>query len=193
MSDLRDHTKRQFRAFRNIIRRYFTAYGGFSAVFTSPLFIFSFVLSAVSYRKWVVDNWSDSTLSILPNLLGFSLGAYSIIFSILTHRMRMAIKSAKNGAGNSYFDEINSAFFHFIFVQVLAILWAFIYRGSLLADLAFAIRPHCSYIWAAYRVLAAAGGFVGYTMLLYAVALVIASAVAVYRLASIADPNPPED
>lgn len=193
MSKLLNLLRGQFRAFGKLIRRYFNAYGGFSAVLTSPLLIFAVGLSLISYRKWLTDNWSESALSLLPNLLGFSLGAYSVIFSILTHRMRTAIKASKNDAGHSYFDEINSAFFHFILVQVIAIFWAFAYRGSLLTDIALALKPHYQCAWEAFGAIAALGGFIGYTLLLYAVALVIASATAVYRLASIADPNPPED
>ncbi|WP_408589621.1 hypothetical protein [Novosphingobium sp.] len=181
----------QFKAFRGRLKRYFTAYGGWTAVLSSPLFLMSVALSAIGYSEWMQDKWSLLTQSLLPNLLGFSLGTYSILFGLLTGRMRAALKTKKNASEISYLDEINATFFHFIFVQVIALLWAIIYNGSLLHDLAHA-APQCfPFALTLYGYAAKIGGFIGYGLLIYSISLAIASALVVYRLASIVDPAPP--
>lgn len=180
----------QFGPFAIRIRRYFQVYGGWGAIFRSPLFILSVCLTAISYDSWWrTDGWSSTSQSLIPNLLGFSLGTYAILFSLMTGRLKRALKAVKNDKGVTFLDEINATFFHFIFVQVTALLWAFIYRGTVLSDLTQTVKPYWPCAEAAFRVMQSTGGFVGLAMLLYSIALIIAAALAVYRLALIVDPQ----
>lgn len=178
----------QIQPFANRIKRYFNAYGRWRAIFLSPLFLLSIVIAGVSYSNWISDNWSALAQSLIPNLLGFSLGTYAILFSLMTSRLKRALKAVKNDQDVTYLDEINATFFHFIFVQVTALLWAFLYSGSALVDLASALQPYWPCAFTALHVLQLIGGLVGLILLVYSIALIIAAALAVYRLALIVDP-----
>lgn len=180
----------QVRPFTSRIKRYFHAYGGWKAIFCSPLFLLAFAVTVAGYGNWFrSDSWPALSQSLIPNLLGFSLGTYAILFSLMTGRLKRALKAVKNDRGVSFLDEINATFFHFIFVQVTALLWAFLYQGTALFDLTQTIKPE----WPAFSetvflVMRTVGSGIGYILLIYSISLVIAAALAVYRLALIVDP-----
>lgn len=100
------------------------------------------------------------------------------------------MKAAVGPSGSSRLEEVNATFFHFIFVQVITLLWAFVYQGTLLTDLI----AHFSHKFPTGKCLLTAarffGSFVGYTLLVYSFLLILSAALAVYRLALIVDPNP---
>ncbi len=179
----------QIKPFASRLRRYFRAYGGWGAIFRSPLFLLAVSVTAVGYSNWIYgDKWSTLSQSLIPNLLGFSLGTYAILFSLMTGRLKRALKAVKNARNVTFLDEINATFFHFIFVQVSALLWAFVYQGTILSDLTQAVEPYWPSASATFRFAQALGGAVGYTLLVYSISLTVASALAVYRLALIVDP-----
>ncbi|MCH4560880.1 hypothetical protein [Mesorhizobium jarvisii] len=98
------------------------------------------------------------------------------------------MSSVSNDRGVSQLAAVNSTFFHFIFVQVLALIWAFLFSGTAVKDL-FEQLPK-SWIGAhnLYNALYLAGSAIGYLLLVYSVLLVLAAAMAIYRLAMIKDP-----
>lgn len=181
--------KDQLKAFWKRIKRYFADYGGWRAVFGSPLFLLSILIAAIGYNKWLTGDWFEVAQSLLPNLLGFSLGTYAILFSLMTGRLKAALKAVVNDNGVPFLNEVNATFFHFIFVQVIALVWALLYDGTLLSDILTRTSLDENVARVAFEVLAAAGGFVGYFLLLYSISLVVASALVIYRLASIVDPK----
>lgn len=177
----------QVGAFRKRLEQYFDAYGGWRAVVGSPLFLLSAGITLLSYDNWLRHLWVDQTFTLIPSLLGFSLGTYAILFGLITSRLKRALRAVKNARGTSYLDEINATFFHFILVQVLALMWAFLYAGTWMVDLVSLVREY-DWVVKAYHGIAIAGSLVGLLLLMYSVALVIAAALAVYRLARIVDP-----
>ena len=179
----------QLKPFVSRLKRYLSAYGGWEAIFRSPLFLISLILTMVGYANWLDDQWSSVSQALIPNLLGFSLGTYAILFSLMTSRLKRALKAVKNDRGTSYLDEINATFFHFIFIQVTALLWAFVYRGTALRDLLLEVATRWDGAPCLFRILYVAGGFIGHLLLIYSIALIIGAVLAVYRLALIVDPT----
>lgn len=180
----------QFTPFISRIQRYFKAYGGWKAVWGSPLFHVALLVSIASYGNWLLnDTWSTVTQSLIPNLLGFSLGTYAILFSLMTGRLKRALRAVKNDQQVSYLDEINATFLHFILVQVVALIWAFLYRGTALADVVNLIEPHWPFIAGLFIAAKAFGGGIGFVLLIYSVTLIVGAALSVYRLALIVDPH----
>lgn len=179
----------QIKPFASRLRRYFRAYGGWGAVLCSPLFLLALALTGLGYGNWIDgDKWSALSQSLIPNLLGFSLGTYAILFSLMTGRLKQALKAVKNEIGITFLEEINATFFHFIFVQVVALLWAFLYQGTVLFELAQVIKAYWPCAPSALRFVQVLGGAAGYALLVYSISLIVASALAVYRLALIVDP-----
>ena len=168
------------------VRRYFRDYGGWSGVVKSPLFWVAVLIAGINYDWWLKHSWIASTQSLIPSLLGFSLGTYAILFSLMTNRLKRALKAVVNDRGVPYLNEINATFFHFIFVQVLALAWSFIQQGNLIVDI-LGERLARGSIGTILRVLDGAASFIGAFLLLYSVLLVVAAALAVYRIASIVD------
>nr|WP_210300352.1 hypothetical protein [Mycoplana azooxidifex] len=170
------------------MQRYFHAYGGWADTVSSPLFLLSIIITAISYSHWISPDWLPLSQSLVPSLLGFSLGTYALLFSLMTGRLKRALKLVKNSRNISYLDEINATFFHFIMVQVICLVWGVLYSGRWLVDLMEITSPYFEYPEAAFFYLAATGSFIGHFFLVYSILLVIASAQIVYRLASITDP-----
>ncbi|ARQ11023.1 hypothetical protein NXC12_CH03030 [Rhizobium etli] len=178
----------QFVAFHRSVRRYFKGYGGWGAVFGSPIFLISLAITSISYSDWIEAKWVSKSFDIIPNLLGFSLGTYAILFSLMTNRLKRALRAVKNSAGVNYLEEINATFLHFIFVQILCLMWAFLFDGTVFYDAARSMVSYYSGSMTIFRTLMLVGSFTGYLLLIYSVLLMLAAALAVYRIASITDP-----
>lgn len=181
-------TRGPYRTFWRNLRRYFADYGGWRGLALSPFLHAGLIVSAVSYPVWMTAKWIDSVTTIIPSLLGFSLGTYALLFSLMSNRMKQALRHLRNKSETPYLDEINATFFHFILIQTLCILWAVLMRSSAIYDLAVGFEAPHVVMW-----LVTLGdklaGFIGYTLLSYSLLLVVASSVAVYRLAGIVDPS----
>ena len=130
----------QWIAFGKRIRSYFRAYGGFRGVLASPIFGLAVIITALSYKDWLTPAWPEKTEMLIPSLPGFSLGTYAILFSLISLRLKGALRRAKSENGTSYLESLNATFFHFIFVQVIALIWAILFNGTWLFDLAMVAR-----------------------------------------------------
>jgi hypothetical protein len=120
----RSYVSKELSASSNEASSYWAIYGGWRAVIRSPALLVSIVITAVCFPYWKNGTWPEATLSIVPNLLGFSLGAMAVI---LAFPSAAAFKIfAERGREDSYYMDMASKFAHFIFVQVLAIMFALI-------------------------------------------------------------------
>jgi hypothetical protein len=172
-----------YRGLWNALSRYWGDYGGWSDFLLSPLLHFSLVISATSYAAWTKADWVDLPLSLLPNLLGFSLGAYALIFSLADERLLAALNAPNEDGGPTNLRMINATFLHFILVQTAAIIFALMNKSSLFIDLATFLPLSRCQIDLIQVGLASSAGFIGYFLTVYAVALLIGAALAAYRLA----------
>lgn len=109
----------------------------------------------------------------------------------MTTRLKQALKSKINSEGIPYLNEINATFFHFIFIQIIALLWAIAFEGSWLVDIKRVVGPYITWEDSAFNGLALTGSFIGFFLLLYSVLLILAAALAVYRIAGLVDPQGP--
>ncbi|HXG99133.1 MAG TPA: hypothetical protein VNI79_01825 [Sphingomicrobium sp.] len=131
---------------------------------------------------------ATSESSLIPSLLGFSLGTYAILFSLMTNRLKKSLRAVVNDGGVPYLREINATFFHFIFIQVIALIWAVASKSSLIFDLASTFGKQKDLL-RTLELLDAIGGFIGTFLLVYSITLIIGAALVVYRIASIVDPH----
>jgi len=180
----------QLSTFAKYLRRYFSDYGGYKAVVGSPLFLTSLLVGLISYRSLREENWPELAFSIIPNLLGFSLGTYALLFSLISPRIRLALRSLRNDRGTKYLDEMNATFLHFIIAQVICILWSFLYRQSLFFDISSAISGIFPSRVNLFPILSDFGSYIGIVLIIYSLLLVIGSSLTVYRIARITDPDP---
>lgn len=167
----------------NALSRYWTDYGGWADFLKSPLFHFSFIVTLASYRVWLSTPWTDLPLSLLPNLLGFSLGAYALIFSLADEKLIAALNVPTADGSPTLLRVINATFLHFILVQTTAIIFALTNKSTLLIDLVGILPLQTTTISAIQLGMTATAGLVGYWLTMYAVVLLVGAAIAAYRLA----------
>src|SRR3546814_9553566 len=111
-----------------------------------------------------------------------------ILFSLITNRLKRSLRAVKNNRNVTALDEVNATFFHFILVQVIALIWATLYDATALYDIAQLLAPHAPWVLTALKVVQFTGAATGFLLLIYSITLVVAAALAVYRLATIVDP-----
>ena len=114
---------------KDIFLRYWEAYGGIWALIKSPYFIASIIITIFLYPHWSSPGWWEDSLSIMPNLLGFSLGGYAMWIAIGDDNFRKLISGADEDGTPSPFMEINAAFVHFIILQILSIITSIVAKA----------------------------------------------------------------
>lgn len=183
-------SKSQIRLFYKFIARYFQDYGGWKAVRSSPFSLIAVATGLVSYKTWLSDDWTNTTLSVIPNLLGFSLGTYALLFSLISPNIKFALKNLKNSSNVSYLDEVNATFFHFIFCQVIAFMTAYLFQQTLFYDLSRFIAKMIPTPFDLFPLIKYSGALFGVIIFLYSILMVVASSLTVYRLARIVEKRP---
>lgn len=125
---------------------------------------------------------------LIPNQIGFSLGTYAILFSLMTGRLKHPLRFVQDDQDVTFLDEINVTFFHVILVKVSALILASLSRPD-------ALRSRPSYpatfprIASISAILKTLSGGIGFFLLIYSITLIVGAALVVYRLALIVDPH----
>jgi hypothetical protein len=158
-------------------------------IVTSPFLLVAAFIALLDFDNWSAGEWAPRAFELIPSLLGFSLGTYAILFSIMSNRLKRALKASHNPNGIPYLDEINATFFHFIFVQCLALLLAIVSGLTLPSGMEDVLGPLPIEIELLMRGAWLFVCFIGSVLTTYSILLAIASALAVYRIAGIVDPH----
>lgn len=161
-----------------IFSRYWKSYGGFRSLIVSPYLHLSLLLLVLTSHFWYTEKWWEQPISVLPNLLGFSLGGLAMFLSFGDERFRSILAQTDDSSNPSPYMELCSTFVHFIVLQVAALLTALIARSldfywewpSEIGKLVFVLTKffHCG----------------GYLLFLYSVSSILAATMAVFRTCS---------
>ncbi|UNH31845.1 hypothetical protein [Moellerella wisconsensis] len=154
-----------------IIRKYWSIYGGFSALFRSSYFWLGLATTALLFPAWSKQGWWGDVLSLLPNLLGFSLGGFAILLAVGDDGFKKLIAGTENGESSPYMDAC-TAFVHFIFLQIIALLIALIAKAysSILPE----YLPKVSLVTMSA---------IGYFIFIYSIYCTLAAVFAIFRVA----------
>jgi hypothetical protein len=113
-----------------IFTQYWRAYGGLQAILLSPYFHVALILGMVCYPYKKVDdwNWWDIPIETIPSVIGFSLGGYAIFLGLGDEKFKSILggNDETNKGRPSPFISLNTAFLHFIIIQLLALVLAVI-------------------------------------------------------------------
>lgn len=163
-----------------ILKVYWRAYGGWLAVVCSPFFLLSLGLLLLTASFWTTGAWWDQVISVMPNLLGFTLGGFAVFLGFGDEKFKRLIAGEDESAPGapSPYMEVCAAFLHFVLVQVVALLVAIVSNASILGALAVLFLPSelvepCRWLW----------NLLGYWLYLYGLCLAAAAAVAIFRVA----------
>ncbi|WP_418358374.1 hypothetical protein ACNH6B_04985 [Shewanella basaltis] len=161
----------------NIISVYWRSYGGFKALINSPFVKISLVLTFLLFPHWSKPEWWNDVLSIMPNLLGFSLGGYAMWMAIGDDEFRKLISGEDDDGEPSPYMEVNAAFVHFIFLQIIAILLAIFAK-------AYYFRIPSTHWLADFIALGIIFYFICYFVFIYALASAVAATLALLQVSS---------
>lgn len=102
---------------------YSSYFGSLFEIIFSPYLHFALLASIVGVC-WADDytQWRAFASSIVPSLLGFSLGGYAILIAFGDNKFREYLATKRvDIRGNSLFVIVNGVFLHFIIVQVVSV------------------------------------------------------------------------
>lgn len=158
---------------RELLVRYWKSYGGWPAILFSPYFHFSVLLGLSTFPYGFPENapWWDLPLTVLPSLVGFSLGGYAIFLAFGDEKFKRLIAGQDEDGEPSPYLTINTTFLHFIMVQVVGLILAVAAKST-------DVRPNGDIVDIAVYVF----GVVSYIGFVYALFLALATTVALYRL-----------
>lgn len=155
---------------------YWRAYGGVAALCRSPFFLLAMVLTAVLYPIWIEPDWWELPMGMLPDLLGFSLGAFAFIVGFGNERFLNRMAGREPGeAQQSPYMVVTSAMLHFILCQVLALFLGLAASAAYLLPAPDWFAQLNQYLRPAFW-----GG--AFFIFVYALTLVAASALAAFEV-----------
>lgn len=163
----------------SILHRYWRAYGGLAALVRSGYLHAAVLLTVLTWHTWGGPHWWDTVISVLPNLLGFTLGGFAIFIGFGDDSFRRSLAAPEDDpATPSVYFEMCATFVHFILVQVIGLVLALVAKG---------LWFHAEWmapLHALLPTLNAIGGAAGYLVFLYAITSIVAVTLHVLRIAS---------
>lgn len=165
--------KKSYVGIKNIFARYWTAYGGLSALLLSPYLHTAIILSVAMFPLWMKPGWWDIAISVAPSVLGFSLAGYAIWLALGDEKFRRIISETdvNDPKDISPFMEVNAAFVHFMLLQVLSLIVALLIKAHMgdIVVLGFAAKSLSA---------------VGFCLFIYSLLCVLAATFAILRVSS---------
>jgi hypothetical protein len=165
---------------KEITKRYWTAYGGSKALIASPYLHLAIIAFLISSHYWITSSWWEQPLSIIPNLLGFSLGGLAMLLSFGNAEFQKFIseKDENSPSDPTAFIEVSASFVHFMLLQLASLLIATMFNAlDFYLPWPIAIRPVVD-----IGTIILSG--VGYLLFLYSITAMIAAVFAVFRMTS---------
>lgn len=168
------------------LARYWEIYGGAKAILKSCYFWGAFITTLFLYPAWSHSGWWNDILSLMPNLLGFSLGGFAMWIAIGDEAFKKIIAGdTTNEQGEieiSPYMSVNATFVHFILLQILAIITALLTKAysSILINNAFMYY----YLGLSYKYALLSLSFVVYFLFIYSVFSALAAVLAIFRVSS---------
>lgn len=156
--------------------RYWQTYGGISALFKSPYLHSSLIFLLISSHYWINDEWWDLSISVLPNLLGFSLAGFAMFICFGDEKFRSLLAEQNDDKSPTIYMRVCSTFVHFILLQFLALIFAVLFKS-----LYFYFQwPDClkDTIYIGTTISRA----LGFLLFLYSITSMLAATMAIFRM-----------
>lgn len=162
----------------NSIALYWNAYGGWAAFIRSPYLYISIFLLLLTYHYWSTGEWWDQVLTVLPSVLGFTLGGFAVFLGFGDSDFKAAIAGQDEGEEEpSPYMSVCATFLHFILVQVVALIFAVCAKS-----LHF---PTPDFLLPVQSVIMSVGIFfyaLGYWLFLYGLCIAAAAALGIFTI-----------
>lgn len=166
-----------YRDVGDLFGRYWRAYGGYSALLFSPYAHIAVVLTGLLWPAWMAHKWWETTLQVVPSILGFTLAGFTIWLGFGDEKFQRLLAKRPKGKNTSAYIGVSAAFVHFIVVQLLAVVAALI-AGATDFPLS-ANHP----LLPMMTIVAPIGHFAGYLLFVYSLMTALAATLGVFRTA----------
>lgn len=162
---------------------YFDTYGGLNALVKSKYFWFAVAITILCSRYFTTPGWWELAITVIPGLVGFSIAGVAIFVSLGSDSLRAVIAGKDpNDPSPSPFMAFMAMFTHFVVIQLIALLCAFV------AQALYDARPIASNpLEGLASELRGPFWLVGGLLFCYALSLCTALAIEIYRLAKMID------
>lgn len=176
---------KQYTGVVSIFKVYWTSYGGLSALLGSPYLHMAALLLLLTFRTWSgwgcessqCTQWWDQSISVLPNLLGFTLGGFAIFIGFGDEKFRALLAENDEGRKVNAYVALCSTFVHFILVQAIALIFAIVAKSW------WFYTPFLDPIRCFLPFFNGVVGAIGYGLFLYAITSVLAATMHIFRIA----------
>jgi len=98
--------------------------GGTAAISKSFDFRIALAISFICWPAWLAPDWWEKAISVLPSLLGFTLGGFAIFLGFGSDQFKELI--ARKDEAKSEYLSVSSTFLFIVSVQVIGLLYAII-------------------------------------------------------------------
>ena len=149
--------------------------GGISAIWKSFDFRIAIVVCLLCWPAWLAPDWWKNSITVLPSLLGFTLGGFAIFLGFGSDQFKELI--ARKDEAKSEYLSVSSTFLFIVAVQVVGLLYAIICESlwvptpSWLQQVS-SILPYLNYMaW-----------FVGYFLYVLGIVLSLRAAIRIFRV-----------
>jgi hypothetical protein len=167
----------------DILASYLAFYGGVAAIIRSPYLHLSGVLLVPTIGIWSVPGWWDLPISILPNLISFTLAGYALFMGFGDEKFRQLMAGEKKG--DAPMLEISATFTHFIIIQVIAVTFAILAKARPLSSILNVFGVHSLNTGAAHIIrTTVVTGFwmIAFCIFLYSMCCIVATTLSVFRV-----------
>jgi len=176
-----------YQDFFEIVGRYWTAYGGWHAFYTSPYVHLGILITFLCSGFWMASPWHNSAISLLPNLLGFGVSGFAIWIGWGDEKLRDTLMDIDNDPKGSLYIQTSAIFAHFGLVQFVALFIALLCNmldyelseKSMLASIFNLAGLPVYFFW----YLRPVGFFIGFFFFSYAILTAFETTLALFRLA----------
>jgi hypothetical protein len=155
---------------------YWKIYGGRSALFSSLYFYASIAFTIVCYPNWSSPDWWESSISLLPSIIGFMIGSFALLLAFGGDYFKSLMARAPGKKIHSSLDEVSANFTHFLVVQFSALFFALFLQAAHKIPFPEFLLPLIDFIripfWG-----------IGYFLLIYSLACALASVMSIFRIA----------
>lgn len=166
----------------SIVHHYWNTLGGFKAIVTNSTFWFAVVITLLLFPNWISGDWWSEAITIMPSVLGFSLGGFALWVAIGDDTFKREISGKDPSGDESPFMVVNATFAHFIVLQLLSVFLSLIGKAHYAAVDKFMPSTQIGDFYVNLYALIFA--FVGYGVFIYALCTAISVIFAIYRVTS---------
>ncbi|WP_153044081.1 hypothetical protein [Kerstersia gyiorum] len=148
----------------------------FRGVCYGPEFILAIVAWLLTSPYWLMQAWWDQVISTLPTILGLTVSGFAVFLGFGSDDFKRFLSKGKDPDDNSYMS-VGAAFVFFVFVQLLAVLFALVVKGFQFPTPDFLLDYKKIINFGNY-----VAGAIGYFLFIYSLALSLRASLRIFRL-----------